>query len=119
MSTAAPARRIAVITGASSGIGQETARLLARQGWDCVLVARREDELRGLASELGGRNEVEICDVADRAAVAAATARILERHPAVDLLVNSAGILVRGSFVDAPWTRSSVRSWSTTSAAYG
>ena len=94
--------RIAVLTGASSGIGQETARLLARRGWRCVLVARREAELERLASELGGRAEVEICDVADREAVAATTARILERHPAIDLLVNSAGILVRGSFVDAP-----------------
>ena len=73
-----------------------------RQGWRCVLVARREDELQRLAAELGGQAEVEICDVADREAVAATTARILERHPAVDLLVNSAGILVRGSFVDAP-----------------
>ena len=100
MSTASPTRRIAVVTGASSGIGQETARLLARQGWHCVLVARREDELRQLASELGG--EYELCDVADREAVADATARILERHPAIDLLVNSAGILARGSFVDAP-----------------
>jgi len=98
----AAAQRIAVVTGASSGIGQETARLLARQGWLCVLVARREDELQRLASELGGLAEIEICDVADREAVAATTARILERHPAVDLLVNSAGILVRGSFVDAP-----------------
>ena len=52
--SAAP-RRIAVVTGASSGIGQETARLLARQGWRCVLVARREDELQRLAAELGGR----------------------------------------------------------------
>jgi short-subunit dehydrogenase len=100
VSAASQQRRVAVVTGASSGIGEETARLLARKGWHCVLVARREDELRRLASELGG--EFEICDVADRAAVAATTARILERHPCVDLLVNSAGILVRGSFVDAP-----------------
>jgi len=78
------------------------ARLLARQGWRCVLVARREDELQRLATELGGGAEIEICDVADREAVAAATARILERHPSIDLLVNSAGILARGSFVDAP-----------------
>jgi short-subunit dehydrogenase len=95
-------QRIAVVTGASSGIGQETARLLARQGWRCVLVARRADELERLAAEFGGQAEVEICDVADREGVTATTARILERHPAVDLLVNSAGILVRGSFVDSP-----------------
>ena len=67
-----------------------------------MLVARREDELRRLAAELDGGAEVEVCDVADRAAVQTATARILERHPEIDLLVNSAGILVRGTFVDAP-----------------
>ena len=102
MSAVAESRRVAVVTGASSGIGEATARLLAERGWRCVLVARREDELRRLASELDGGAEVEICDVADRAAVQAATARILERHPEIDLLVNSAGILVRGTFVDAP-----------------
>ena len=93
-------RRVAVVTGASSGIGEATARLLARNGWHCVLIARREDVLGQLASELDA--EYEVCDVADRATVAATTARILERHPAVDLLVNSAGILARGSFVEAP-----------------
>ena len=55
--------------------------------------------LQRLAIEIGG--EIEVCDVSDREAVALMTARILERHPAVDLLVNSAGILARGSFVDA------------------
>src|SRR6186713_2235142 len=57
------ARRIAVVTGASSGIGEATARLLAEKGWRCVLVARREDRLRTLADEIGG--EVEVCDVGD------------------------------------------------------
>jgi short-subunit dehydrogenase len=93
-------RRIAVVTGASSGIGESIARLLAQQGWHCVLVARRHDVLERLAEEIGA--EVEPCDVADRAAVADTTARILARHPAVHLLVNGAGILVRGTFVDAP-----------------
>ena len=97
---AADRRRVAVVTGASSGIGEATARLLARRGWHCVLIARREDVLRRLASELGA--DVEVCDVGDREAVAATTARVLERYPEVDLLVNSAGILARGSFVDAP-----------------
>ncbi len=99
--TGAPAPlRVAVVTGASSGIGEATARLLAKRGWHCVLLARREDVLRSLAAEIGG--EVEGCDVADREAVARTTSRILERHPAVHLLVNSAGILARGSFIDAP-----------------
>ena len=93
-------RRVAVVTGASSGIGEATARLLAREGWHCVLLARREDVLERVAAETHG--EIEVCDVADREAVEAAAARILDRHPAIDLLVNSAGILVRGSFVEAP-----------------
>jgi short-subunit dehydrogenase len=93
-------RRVAVVTGASSGIGEAIARRLAAQGWHCVLVARREEVLQSLAAEIGG--EVEACDVGDREAVAHATARILERHPAVHLLVNSAGFLARGSFADAP-----------------
>lgn len=89
--------RIAVVTGASSGIGEATARLLAQRGWRCVLVARREDRLRALAGEIGG--EVELCDVSDRDAVDALARRILERHPAVHLLVNNAGIHARGSFL--------------------
>ncbi len=93
----APGRRIAVVTGASSGIGEATARLLAHKGWQCVLVARREDRLRALAEELGA--EVELCDVADRDAVEAMAARILERHPAIHLLLNNAGMPARGSYL--------------------
>src|SRR5574338_1417602 len=92
-----PDERIAVVTGASSGIGEATARLLAEKGWRCVLVARREDRLRTLAEELGA--EVELCDVGDRDAVEAMAARILERHPAIHLLVNNAGMPARGTFL--------------------
>ena len=90
--------RVAVVTGASSGIGEATARELARRGWHCVLLARREDRLQQVASEIGG--EWELCDVADRAAVDAVAARILERHPAVGLLMNNAGMPARGSFLE-------------------
>ncbi len=95
--TTGPSRRVAVVTGASSGICEATARLLAEKGWWCVLVARREDRLRALADEIGG--EVELCDVSDRDAVDALAARILERHSAIHLLVNNAGIPARGTFL--------------------
>jgi short-subunit dehydrogenase len=91
-------QRIAVVTGASSGIGEATARALTAAGWSCVLVARREDRLRALADEIGG--EVELCDVGDRAAVEALAARVLERHPTIHLLVNNAGMPARGTFLN-------------------
>jgi len=92
--------RVAVITGASSGIGAEIARLLAARGDLCILLARRTDRLEALAEELGGEAEVEPCDVSDRATVDAVAARILERHPKIDLLVNNAGISGRVRFLD-------------------
>jgi uncharacterized protein len=85
------------VTGASSGIGEATARLLAEKDWRCVLVARREDRLRALADEIGG--EVEGCDVGDRRAVEAMAERVLERHPAIGLLLNNAGMPARGTFL--------------------
>jgi short-subunit dehydrogenase len=91
-------QRVAVVTGGSSGIGEETARELARRGWHCVLLARRGDRLERVASEIGG--EWELCDVSDRAQVEEVAARILERHPAVALLVNNAGVPARGSFLE-------------------
>jgi short-subunit dehydrogenase len=90
--------RVAVVTGASSGIGEATARELARRGWHCVLLARRGDELERIAGEIGG--EWETCDVSDRAQVDEVAARVLARHPAIGLLVNNAGIAARGSFLD-------------------
>lgn len=89
--------RVAVVTGASSGIGEATARELARRGWLCVVLARRADRLESLAAEIGG--EWEVCDVRDRAQVDEVAARVLARHSAVALLVNNAGVPGRGSFV--------------------
>ncbi len=91
-------QRIAVVTGASSGIGEATARELARRGWRCVLLARRADQLERIAEGIAG--EWEVCDVADRAQVDDVAARVLERHPEIGLLVNNAGIPARGSFLD-------------------
>lgn len=89
--------KIAVVTGASSGIGAEIARGLARDGWSCVLLARRADRLREVADETGG--EIAVCDVSDRAEVNATAARVLERHPHIHLLVNNAGVGGRVSFL--------------------
>jgi NAD(P)-dependent dehydrogenase (short-subunit alcohol dehydrogenase family) len=93
-------RRVAVVTGASSGIGVEIARLLAARGDLCVLLARRTDRLQAVADELGAEAEAEPCDVSDRAAVEAVAARVLERHPKIDLLVNNAGVPGRTRFLD-------------------
>ncbi len=82
--------QVAVVTGGSSGIGAAIARRFAEKGWHCVLVARNEERLRSLADELGG--EYEVCDVGDREAVDRMAASVRERHPAVKLLVNNAGL---------------------------
>jgi NADP-dependent 3-hydroxy acid dehydrogenase YdfG len=79
------AGRVAVVTGASAGIGEATARTLAAQGFHVVCVARREDPIKQLAAELGG--SAVVADVSDEAAVAALAAG-LDR---VDVLVNNAG----------------------------
>jgi uncharacterized protein len=92
------ARRVAVVTGASSGIGEATARELAGRGWLCVLLARRGDRLEAIARDI--RGEWELCDVSDRGAVTEVAARVLERHPAIELLMNNAGVPARGSFLD-------------------
>jgi uncharacterized protein len=89
--------RIAVVTGASSGIGEATARELTRRGWRCILLARRRERLERLTSELGG--EFELCDVSEREDVERAAAAVLERHPSLDLLVLNAGIPGRGDFL--------------------
>src|SRR3954462_65203 len=91
-------RGVAVVTGASSGFGVEISRRLAARGDLCVLLARRADLLEGLAAEIGGGAEP--CDVSDRAAVEAVAARVLERHPRIDIVVNNAGIPGRTSFIN-------------------
>jgi NAD(P)-dependent dehydrogenase (short-subunit alcohol dehydrogenase family) len=90
--------RIAVITGGSSGIGGALARALTERGWLCVLLARGRERVEQLANELGA--EAEQCDVGDRGAVDQVAARVSERHGAIHLLVNNAGIRAGAGFVD-------------------
>jgi short-subunit dehydrogenase len=90
---------VAVVTGGATGIGAALARRLADRGLVCVLLGRREKPLRDLAGEIGA--EYEVCDVSDRGAVERTAEGIRERHPAVGLLVNNAGIPGRVGFLDA------------------
>jgi NADP-dependent 3-hydroxy acid dehydrogenase YdfG len=96
--------RVAVVTGASSGIGAATAERLAAEGFDVVLAARRLDRLTPLAERIGGR-AVQL-DVTDPTSVAAFAAG-LDR---VDVLVNNAG----GAFDAAPVAEADLDSWQRT-----
>lgn len=100
MSLPAPAAdRTALVTGASSGIGAEIARQLARRGHGVVLVARSADKLASLAAELGAqgvRAEVLATDLTDRAARAALPGRVAALGLEVDVLVNNAGLSTLG-----------------------
>jgi short-subunit dehydrogenase len=89
------AGQIALITGASGGIGSATARELARQGASIVLAARRADLLDSLATELGSTDVEALAvptDLTDAAQIETLVERALERFGKIDILVNNAGI---------------------------
>ncbi len=85
--------KVAVVTGASAGIGAAIARDLSAAGARLVLTARREDRLRDLAAELGGEVAILPADIADPAVPGALLALAQSRFGAADILVNNAGIL--------------------------
>ena len=96
--------RTALVTGASSGIGDAIARDLASRGHGVTLVARRQDKLAALAeelSDLGVRAEVLATDLGDRAARAELPARVEALGLTVDLLVNNAGLSTTGPVAEA------------------
>lgn len=86
----------ALITGASSGIGRDMARYLSSLGYDLVIVARRENLLEELKSELETNVEVEVVDVSIKENCVA----LYERHKDIDLLINNAGFGLFGEFTE-------------------
>jgi NADP-dependent 3-hydroxy acid dehydrogenase YdfG len=98
VSTDQPTGRVAVITGASSGIGEATARALAADGHRVALLARRADRIEALADELGDGAIAIEADVTDRDAVVAAAARVQQELGGADMLVNNAGVMLTAPF---------------------
>lgn len=100
-------RRLALVTGASAGIGAAFARVYASHGYDVALTARRTDRLERLAEEIGLRYGVETLTISADLADAAAPAAILDHLTAhgrvVDALVNNAGYGVPGGYLESPW----------------
>ncbi len=98
--------KVAVVTGASSGIGAATAERLAREGLRVVLIARREDRLEELAAKIrasGGEASVLIADLSNEEECVRALAEVQARCGSVDVLVNSAGMGWYGFGADMPW----------------
>jgi short-subunit dehydrogenase len=102
------ARRLALITGASAGIGAAFARIFAAQGYDVALTARRGDRLDALSAEITMRFGVEAypipADLADPAGVDAVLEALAAQGRTVDALVNNAGYGLAGSFSATAWS---------------
>lgn len=102
---------VALVTGASSGIGEATARSLAASGSRVSLVARRIDRIERLAKEIGGTGHTALaieCDVTDRRQVISAVERTVSDFGRLDVLVNNAGVMLPGPVTDSPveeWDR--------------
>jgi NADP-dependent 3-hydroxy acid dehydrogenase YdfG len=90
--------RVAVITGASSGIGEATARTLAADGYRLALLARRADRVEALAAELGDGALAIEADVTDRDSIVAAAERVQTELGGADVLVNNAGVMLLAPF---------------------
>src|SRR4051794_40994170 len=97
---------VALVTGASSGIGEATARALAGQGATVAVAARRKERLDALAAEIAGL-PLET-DITDREQAVAAVERTAQELGRLDIVINNAGVMLLGPIVDAPveeWER--------------
>jgi short-subunit dehydrogenase len=93
---------VAVVTGASSGIGAATAVELVHRGAIVVAAARRESRLQSVIAPLGDAASYVVCDVSSDESVLTATRHVLDRHGRIDLLVNNAGTPLHRAFLDTP-----------------
>ena len=104
--------KVAVVSGASSGLGADAARAYAQQGASVALLARRKEKLEALAAELepmGVRVLVVPCDVTDEGQVKAAVDAIIKAFGRIDILLNNAGVAILGGvheLAEADWDRS-------------
>src|SRR6516162_7686112 len=103
------ANMTALITGASSGLGEEFAKQLASQGCDLVLVTRSEDKLNRLAESLRQRSKIQVtviaADLSSGDAVQSLIDKVNRRGLKIDLLVNNAGLGLFENFLDTPLVR--------------
>lgn len=106
--TSAASRKLALVTGASAGIGTAFAEELARRGHDVALVARREPRLQDLAQRLEREHGVQTyvlpADLAQPGACASVLSRLAEQDRHVDVLVNNAGYVLPKRYVQTEWT---------------
>src|SRR5258708_5711914 len=104
-----PQRKLALITGASAGMGAAFARAYAARGLDVALVARRADRLEALAAELRTGHAIEAivlpADLARFGVEGEILAELCRRGRSVDVLVNNAGFSIPQSFAAVPWER--------------
>jgi NADP-dependent 3-hydroxy acid dehydrogenase YdfG len=95
---------VALVTGASSGIGDVTARRLAEQGASVAVVARRQDRLDKLVAEIeaaGGTAHAVAADITDRTQAEQAVAEVVDHFGRLDILINNAGLMLLGPIVGA------------------
>ena len=102
-------KKTALVTGASSGIGEELAKIHAENGGDLIIVARRKEKLNTLKTEIEKRHNVKVISIAKDLSISGAAKEIYDeitkQEIKIDYLINNAGFGLRGKFHELPWDR--------------